>query len=44
MPAHDLRDPARCLYASVGFQPCSAFGDYVEDPYSVFMSLSLARG
>ena len=37
-------EPARRLYASSGFTPCSAFGDYVEDPYSVFMSLSLARG
>jgi putative acetyltransferase len=30
--------PARTLYAKHGFVPCGAFADYVEDPYSVFMS------
>ncbi len=30
--------PARRLYASFGFKPCGPFADYVEDPYSVFMT------
>jgi putative acetyltransferase len=30
--------PARALYASFGFQSCAPFGDYVDDPNSVFMS------
>jgi putative acetyltransferase len=30
--------PARSLYASFGFQNCGPFGDYVEDPNSVFMT------
>jgi putative acetyltransferase len=30
--------PARNLYASFGFKPCGPFADYVEDPYSVFMT------
>lgn len=30
--------PARDLYASFGFAPCSPFGDYVEDPNSAFMT------
>jgi putative acetyltransferase len=30
--------PARGLYASFGFKPCGPFADYVEDPYSVFMT------
>lgn len=33
--------PARRLYASTGFKECPAFGHYVEDPASVFMTLSL---
>jgi putative acetyltransferase len=33
--------PARSLYASFGFQPCGPFGDYVDDPNSVFMSKAL---
>jgi putative acetyltransferase len=33
--------PARSLYASFGFHPCGPFGDYVEDPNSVFMTRSL---
>jgi putative acetyltransferase len=33
--------PARCLYARFGFQPCGPFADYVEDPYSVFMTREL---
>ena len=34
-------DPARRLYARYGFVECGPFGDYVEDPYSTFMTLEL---
>jgi putative acetyltransferase len=30
--------PARMLYARFGFEPCGPFADYVEDPYSMFMT------
>jgi putative acetyltransferase len=30
-------DPARSLYASLGFTYCAPFADYREDPNSVFM-------
>jgi putative acetyltransferase len=33
--------PARSLYARHGFVECPPFGDYVLDPNSVFMTLSL---
>ncbi len=33
--------PARALYARAGFVPCAPFGDYVEDPNSVFMTRTL---
>ncbi len=33
--------PARRLYASFGFGYCAPFGDYVEDPNSVFMARDL---
>jgi putative acetyltransferase len=33
--------PARSLYARFGFQPCAPFADYIEDPYSVFMTRDL---
>lgn len=33
--------PARALYARFGFVPCGPFEGYVEDPYSVFMTLAL---
>jgi putative acetyltransferase len=33
--------PARTLYERFGFTYCGPFGDYVEDPYSVFMTLGL---
>ena len=32
---------ARTLYESFGFVYCGPFGDYTEDPYSVFMRLDL---
>jgi putative acetyltransferase len=33
--------PAHRLYESFGFTTCGPFGDYVEDPSSVFMTLRL---
>jgi putative acetyltransferase len=33
--------PAQKLYESFGFGYCGPFGDYVEDPNSVFMTLRL---
>lgn len=33
--------PAVGLYQSTGFERCGPFGDYVEDPFSVFMSRRL---
>ncbi len=35
--------PAQRLYESFGFTYCGPFGDYVEDPNSVFMTLRLRR-
>jgi len=34
-------EPAQKLYASFGFTHCEPFADYVEDPYSVFMTREL---
>jgi putative acetyltransferase len=34
-------EPARALYARHGFVECEPFGDYRDDPNSVFMTLSL---
>ncbi len=42
--SQDFFEPARRLYASVGFQHCGPFADYKEDPNSVFMTLELAAG
>lgn len=33
--------PARRLYEAYGFTYCAPFGDYAEDPHSVFMTLPL---
>ena len=33
--------PAQMLYTSAGFVFCGPFGDYREDPHSVFMTLQL---
>ncbi len=30
--------PARAFYSSYGFEECGPFGDYVDDPNSVFMT------
>ena len=38
----DFFAPARRLYASAGFVVCPPFGEYREDPNSVFMSLTLS--
>ncbi|HJR70909.1 MAG TPA: GNAT family N-acetyltransferase [Gammaproteobacteria bacterium] len=40
----DAFQPARKLYESFGFVYCGPFGEYVEDPYSVFMTVRLERG
>jgi putative acetyltransferase len=37
----DYFAPARSFYAGHGFMPCPPFGDYREDPNSVFMTLEL---
>jgi putative acetyltransferase len=34
-------EPARKLYANFGFTYCEPFADYIEDPYSVFMTREL---
>ena len=34
-------EPARKLYAGFGFTYCEPFADYIEDPYSVFMTREL---
>ncbi len=34
--------PAQQLYLAFGFEYCGPFADYVEDPYSTFMSIRLA--
>lgn len=36
--------PAVALYAPHGFAPCPPFGDYSEDPNSLFMTLDLRAG
>ena len=37
----DYFAPAHRLYARFGFTPCAIFGDYAEDPNSLFLSLDL---
>ena len=34
-------DAARALYERYGFEYCPPFGDYVEDPFSRFMTLAI---
>jgi len=36
-------EPARSLYESFGFAYCSPFADYVDDPNSVFLTLTLEQ-
>ena len=35
--------PARALYAKFGFSNCPPFGDYTNDPNSVFMEITLEK-
>ena len=35
---HDFFKPAHGLYLAAGFEVCGPFGDYVEDPHSLFMT------
>jgi len=39
--SHEAFKPAQTLYESVGFEYCGPFGEYTEDPNSVFMTLRL---
>lgn len=41
--SQDFFLPARALYARAGFVECPAFGRYLPDPHSTFMTLSLER-
>jgi len=36
----DFFAPARALYASAGFVECDAFGRYLPDPHSAFLTLA----
>lgn len=36
--AGQMFEPAHRLYAKFGFKPCGPFGDYVQDPNSLFMT------
>ena len=37
----EVFEPARALYERFGFEECGPFADYVEDPYSMFMTIAL---
>lgn len=39
--SHEAFRPAQKLYESFGFTYCGPFGDYAEDPNSVFMTMRL---
>ncbi|WEK60356.1 MAG: GNAT family N-acetyltransferase [Candidatus Microbacterium colombiense] len=39
--SQDFFVPARALYARAGFEECAAFGRYLPDPHSTFMTLAL---
>jgi putative acetyltransferase len=34
-------EPAHKLYESFGFTRCAPFADYVDDPFSIFMTMPL---
>ena len=34
-------EPALALYRDFGFRPCGPFADYIDDPFSVFMTREL---
>lgn len=36
--AQEAFEPAISFYKSIGFEECGPFGDYVEDPASIFMT------
>lgn len=42
--AADAFRPARNLYAKYGFVPCEPFGDYLPDPHSAYLTLTLPSG
>lgn len=42
--SQDFFAPARRLYERHGFTACGPFGDYREDPHSVFLTLALPAG
>lgn len=37
----EVFEPARALYERFGFEACGPFADYVEDPYSMYMTIAL---
>jgi len=37
-------DPAHALFEKFGFEYCGPFGNYLDDPFSRFMTLNLASG
>ncbi len=37
----EVFEPARALYERFGFEQCGPFADYVEDPYSMFMTIEI---
>jgi putative acetyltransferase len=39
--SHEAFEPARSLYAALGFTYCGPFADYRLDPYSLFMTREL---
>ena len=39
--SHEAFRPAQKLYESFGFTYCGPFGEYAEDPNSVFMTMRL---
>ena len=39
--SHSPYEPARRLYASLGFHPAPPFGDYLPSDFNTFMSISL---
>jgi putative acetyltransferase len=40
--SHEAFKPAQRLYESFGFAYCGPFGEYMEDPNSVFMTMRLS--
>lgn len=42
--AMDVFQPARALYAGLGFAVCPPFGEYWDSPFSVCMTMDLTSG